>query len=204
MAWLAGLSDVAVQLGLPSDTAMSDNQIARASALLDRVSTLFATEAGRPFTAGEHVTRCRVSYDAYKTAFVRLPEPPETVSRIVDDDGLEHDVAAWTLLGRELRRPRRTRRKLSEDTRPRYVTVTYESVDGIPPGVVEAVASIVARYIRLDGIGPSAGAATELGAGAYRASFAEWVNKSVHLTPEDVMTARAYADPARTPIVTGT
>lgn len=205
MAWLAGLSDVAVQLGLPSDTAMSNNQVARASALLDRVSTLFATEAGRPFVAGEHVNRCRVSYDVNRTAHVRLPEPPESVTSIVDDDGYEHDITAWTLRGRELTRPKRTRRRLSEDTRPRYVTVTYSSVAGIPPGVVEAVSAIVARYIRLsETVGPSAGAAVDMGAGAYRATFAEWTTQSVHLTAEDLMTARAYRDPQRSPIVTAT
>ena len=205
MTWLAGLSDVAVQLGLPSDTAMSDNQTARASALLDRVSTLFAREAGRPFVAGVHTNRLRVSYDVYRTATVRLPEPPETVTRIVDDDGYEYDLSAWTVRGRELARPRRTRHKLSENTRPRWLTVTYSSVAGIPPGVVEAVASIVARYIRLaDTVGPGAGAAVEMGAGAFRATFAEWATQSVHLTAEDVMTARSYADPARSPITTAT
>ena len=204
---LAETSDVAVELGMSDDTAMSNAQKTRAEALLDRVSHLFAIEAQRDFEPGTVTNRLRVQHDS-NGAYVRLSENPDSIDSVVDDYGNDVAPQLYWLSGRQIRlRSAKYPYERFRYSGPSldYVTVTYTHTDPIPAGVRQTVASIVARYMRLtDTVGPSAGAATELGAGAYRATFADWVTRSVHLTPEDCLTAYAYRHPGQAPIVIGT
>lgn len=207
---LAELSDVAVELGLDNSTAMSENQRARAVTLIARVSDLFSQEAQRDFVPGESTVRIRVQYRSRRNAFVRLSERPTEVSKVLSDDG--RDITAYTIVGNEVRFTEFVDFQAFSGVTPTYsdfVTVTYTHSDAIPTGVVQAVAAIVARYIALvDSTGstvqPSA-SSLQAGGGivTYRAGFADWVTKSVQLTPEDKATARAYRYPGSLPIVVG-
>jgi hypothetical protein len=207
---LAELFDVAVELGLPDDTAMSENQRARAALLISRVSFLFAREAQRDFVPGTATVKLRIQYEG-RRAYVRVTEPPAEVSSIVDDN--EQSITGYTVKGNEIWITNHTVYDHFSGLNyhhPTFVTVTYLHTDPIPQGVRQSVAAIVARYIGLsDATGstvqPSA-SSLQAGGGivTYRAGFAAWVTQSVHLTKEDKETARSYRHPANLPIVMGT
>lgn len=211
MANLAEVYDVAVELGLPDESAMSDNQVMRAESLLSRVSDLFAQEAQRDFAPGTSTVRLRVQYRDIRRAFIRLTERPSAVTELVDDDG--RDIGDYTVKDFCVfftNRPIYDGFSFQSITAADFVTVTYDHDDPIPDGVRQAVAGIVARYIALaDATGstvqPSA-SSLQAGGGivTYRAGFADWVTQSVQLTPQDKETARAYRYPGNLPIVVGT
>lgn len=210
MANLAELSDVAVEMGLPDETAMSENQQQRATSLLSRVSDLFAQEAQRDFAPGTSTNRLRIQYLNRSRAYVRLSEKPATVEEMTDDNG--YAITDFTVKDNCVyftNRPVYDGFSYQPDTSVDFVTVTYVHTDPIPDGVRQAVAAIVARYIALaDSTGstvqPSA-SSLQAGGGivTYRAGFADWVTQSVQLTPQDKETARAYRYPANLPIVVG-
>lgn len=207
---LAELSDVAVELGLASETAMSENQQMRALPLIARVSDLFAKEAQRDFVPGTSTVRLRVQYRSRRNAFVRLSETPKEVDLITTDEGAE--ITAYAIVGNEIRFTEFVDFQQFSGVTPTYsdfVTVTYDHDEPVPAGVKQAVAAIVARYLGLvDATGstvqPSA-SSLQAGGGivTYRAGFADWVTQAVQLTAEDKMTARAYRYPGSLPIVVG-
>lgn len=212
---LAELSDVAVELGLSDESAMSENQIARAELLLERVSSLFAQEAQRDFAPGTSTVRLKVQYSTRRRCFVRLSETPSLVESMVN----EFDVAITEFQVRQ-REVYFANSVFYDDYfwgrfdqsvyDADFVTVTYVHNDPIPAGVRQAVAGIAARYI---GLSDATGSTTQpsarsLQAGGgivtYSAGYADWVTQSPQLTPEDKAMARSYRHPASLPIVMGT
>ena len=151
---LAELYDVAVELGLPDESAMSDNQVLRGEALLSRVSDLFAQEAQRDFVPGVSTVRLKVQFIGRgRRAYVRLTERPNEVQEVTDDSGFA--VTDFVVKGNEVHfsnRPVWDHFSVfyhQDDYLAEYVTVTYEHTDDIPAGVRQSVAGIVARYLAL-------------------------------------------------------
>ena len=213
---LAELSDVAVELGLTNQTAMSENQRTRAGLLLSRVSDLVSQEAQRDFVPGTSTVRLKVQFNHHRRrkGFVRLTERPASVLSVINDADVT--IVDFTVRQFEVHFKNITmwdriwdQYELT-DTEADFVTVTYTHNEPIPAGVRQAVAGIVARYIALsDATGstvqPSA-SSLQAGGGivTYRAGFADWVTQSVQLTAQDKAAARSYRYPASLPIVVGT
>ena len=217
---LIDLSDVAVELGLLDSADMSDIQVARATPLISRVSYLFANEAQRDFVPGTSTNRFKVKwrspYHHSEGAYVTLTERADSVEEIVDDDGIVVPAENYTVNGKyigfkTMNYPRYVRQFYGgASAYTEFVTVTYTHNDPVPPGVKQAVAGIVARYVALpDTTGSTTQSPTSsLRAGGgiitYSVQFADWVSQSVKLTAEDKQMAWAYRDPAWLPIVVGT
>ncbi len=218
---LTELVDVAVELGLADETELSDNQTARASSLISRVSDLWAQEAQRNFVPGTDTVRLKVIYRSplvhTNEAYVRLSEPPDSVTSVLDDQGntiptteYRLDKPQQLILFSSLNYPRYPHQFFGDRSAYlEFVTVTYTHETPIPAAVRQIIAGIVARYVALpDSTGATAQpSAQSLQAGGgivtYRATFADWVTQSVHLTAEDIKVARSYRYPGSTPIVVG-
>lgn len=186
MADLATADAVAQALGLANAAAMSAAQTARTAVLLPQVSYLFEREAQRQFTPGEYTVRLRVIDSS-----LILTETPSEVTSVTDDDGNEVADTGYTIRGREI--------VVASwpVTRPDFATVTYSHSNTVPAAVSSTVAGIVARWLRVDpSINPAAGLSQSLAAGEYRQQFASWVTKNVHLTEEDLATARLFRRPS--------
>lgn len=219
---LTELSDVAVELGLADATAMSENQQARASSLISRVSNLWSQEAQRNFVPGTDTVRLKMIYRSpfvhTNEAYVRLSEPPDSVDEVLDEQGnvipptqYRLDKVQQLVTFTSLNYPRYPHQFFGDRAAyAEFVTVTYTHDTPIPAAVRQIIAGIVARYVALpDSTGSTAQpSAQSLQAGGgivtYRATFADWVTQSVHLTAEDIKVARSYRYPGSTPIVVGT
>ena len=213
---LASLNDVAVQLGYDSADDMSTGERGRAAVLISKISDLFAEEAQRSFAPGVETVRLRVQYrspyECNYSAFVRTSETPTTVTEVKDDTGHVFDTADYvinpvtaeiSLL--RLGDPNREREFSQRGGTPYFVTVTYTHDDPIPPAVVGTVAEVVARYMSLSGsTGSSFPAITSMSdALGNRVTFADWVSRTVQLTPEDLRVAYRFR-PVQPSMVVGT
>jgi len=185
---LASRADVAQALGLDDENGLSESQANRVDALLERVSRLFAREAGRSFTPGLVTVRAAVV-----AGRVRLPDSSDGGTVAVEDldgvaltaelDGLYVDVArnGCALATGEL------------------VTVTYTRGE-TPESVTAAVAGIVARNLTVDPMSAEA-QSTDISTLDFRQRLADWVSSTNLLTDEEIAEARSYRYPAPNVIV---
>ncbi len=202
MVALAAAVDVAHELGLEDDDALSSTQTARIPGLLIKASSTFRRLAGRQFTPDIYTHRCQVIGGRFRP----LETPVVSVESVVDDSG---NVVAYTRSGDwfivsghhdtdasfACYRPE----GLSSGW---FVTINYTG-GGIPEDVRVTVAQIVARALNID---PDAATGLKahdqtLGPISERKQFFDWAAESVPLTEEETAFAESFRDPRGARIV---
>lgn len=203
MVALAAAVDVAHELGLADENALSSEQTARVPGLLTKASATFRRVAGRQFSQGIYTHRLQVVGGR-----VRLLESPVVgVQSVVDDSG---NAVAFTRVGDWLNV---SGHHANNDAsfacyQPAggnsgwFVTATYTGGD-IPDEVKVAVAQIVARALTVD---PEAATGLKshnqtLGPIAESKSFFDWAADAVALTVDELALAESYRDPRGARIV---
>jgi len=188
---LADLVDVAVALGLGSETELSAAQVQRAPGLLASATALFQAEAGRRFVPGTYVQRMRVGVGGR----LRLVETPVAgVESVVDDDG---GLVAFSRDGAWLR--------VDRHLAGSFVTVTYSGGE-IPASVRSAVANMVARALVFTDPETINLSSHEVSSGPFRErkQFSDWADRfgnatgggGMFLSDDDKALARSFRWPA--------
>lgn len=204
MASLAAAVDVAHELGLADESALSSEQAAKIPGRLTKASTLFRLHAGRQFTASTYTHRCMVVGGRCHP----LETPITSVQSVVDDSG---NNVAFTRVGNALNVSGHHGDNESSFAcyQPQgvnsgwFVTVTYEG-GGVPDDVRVTVAEIVARTFNAN---PEAAGGVKsheqtLGPITERKQFFDWAGMdAVTLTEDDIALAESYRDPRGARIV---
>lgn len=200
---LATLADVASELGLESDTDLTDAQTAKATSLLVKASYLFRQAADRQFTPGTYAHRLQVVGGR-----VRLPESPVTaVDSVTDDCGNTVSYTrngAWLTIAASARNWSNTFDcyQPSDSGSGWFVTATYTGGE-IPDVVRVTVAQLVARYLNVDTAPATGVKAQTLTAGPFttQTQFADWAAESMCLSDDDRLLAESFRHRGPQPIV---
>ena len=178
---LATEEDVVAVLGRD----LTDDELARVNAILDKASELFRAESGQVFTGGTSEVRLRVR----DVDTVLLPQRPViSVDTITDDDGNDLE---FTLYKQAV---------TLEDTSVRWVRVEYTHGGDVPDAVRLAVAEIAAVVLRIDSSAQAGMSQVQETTGPFsrQASYASWaLGGATRLAPDDIAIARSFRNPWR-------
>jgi hypothetical protein len=182
MAPLASLDDVAHALGLADEAALGAAKVARANQILAKICRQFRREAGREFTPGRTTVKLLTV-----AGRITLPDGLGDEGAVHTVSGVDVEDLTYEVDGDELiigRNGRRVGTGL-------MVKIDYTHSAAVPQEVADTVGAIVARYLTVD---PTSAVAqsTFLASEFYQQRFADWVSRSVGLTPDDCEEAQSY------------
>lgn len=198
---LAGASDVATELGLENEAALTPVQARRIPTLLVKASYLFRKAAQRQFAEGPYTHRLKV-----QGGRVRLPEGPiSAVAAVVDDSG---NTVTFTRNGDWLTVEGHHNHQNSFDCyRPTggsdwFVTATYTG-GGVPDVVKVAVAQTVAAALQQDPRIATGARRVETESGPFRerVEFVDGGSATLALSDDDRELAESFRYPGTQVIV---